>query len=63
MGTTRSLHNTKRSLFLGFKLRVIVSRTSPIHPERGSGGVVRVTCVLYAVIIVKVDGGFLREFT
>ena len=48
--------------FRGFKLRVIVSRTSPIHPERGRGGVVRVTCVLYAVIIVKVDGGFLREF-
>ena len=45
-----------------FKLRVIVSRTSPIHPERGRGGVVRVTCVLYAVIMVKVDGGFLREF-
>ena len=48
--------------FRGFKLRVIVSRTSPIHPERGRRGVVRVTCVLYAVIIVKVDGGFLREF-
>ena len=45
-----------------FKLRVIVSRTPPIHPEGGRVGVVRATCVLYGVIVVKVDRGFLWEF-
>ena len=48
--------------FREFKLRVTVSRTPPIHPEGGRVGVVRVTCVLYGVIVVKVDRGFLWEF-
>ena len=52
--------------FRGFKLRVIVSGTSPPTPpppsRGGRVGWVRDTCVLYGVIVVKVDRGFLWEF-